>query len=98
MGNNAFKEFQEMPIGKGSMEPLSEGTYEDAITKKQTEFTFKMTKFMKPEGELVDTETNEVIATGKTNWNGSKQMNFDANGTLTGYQVTKSQCCGRKGW
>jgi hypothetical protein len=88
MGNKAFKELKERPIGKGSMDG-NESYCLSEITTKEMTFTVQTKGMTGGTSDYVNVETGEVVYKGKTkNITGKKFMIYDKDDNLIAYQTS----------
>lgn len=100
MGNKTFKEFQEKPIGKGSMSG-DEAYNLSPITSKAVSYSYKSEGMMKKTGTYIDAETDDVmykvISEASIKLKSSSKITSGEDAFIA-FQVSKPSFMGNKLW
>ena len=88
MGNKNFKEFQEKPIGKGSMSG-DEKYLLSSVLDTETSFFQKVKGLTGGTSEYTNADTEELVFKGKNTFTGKKSIIYDKDDNLLILIVSK---------
>ena len=88
MGNKVFKEFQEKPIGKGSMSG-DEKYLLSTVLDTETSFFQKVKGMTGKTSEYINADTEEVVFKGKSTFTGKKSIIYDKDDNFLIFLVSK---------